>query len=252
MSALAIPERDVAILSTTDLRAELAAGLTLTAQTLMRLAFVWAELERRGEDLSDLRRGIAATLPLIAAGTLAAEAVVAFAGRPSLMRAMIGLPLERQRAIAAGEPVQLVTAAGDGEYAVKPMPAIALTAAQVRQVFSVGEIRDADEQEAVIEARKIGRRRRKPEESDRHYRIRPDQDRKGIWVGKAFVGQVEVVAALAELSGPLSVLNLDKENETATVRLSAAEKARLKAMEARRGLPEWHLIREALRAYGLI
>src|SRR6185312_4651239 len=98
---------DLNRIPTPDLRAELARGLSLTADTLTRLGMVWQELERRGEDLADLRQGLAKTLPLIAAGRLAAEAVVAFAGRPSLLRALEGVPLERQRSLANGEPIQV-------------------------------------------------------------------------------------------------------------------------------------------------
>jgi hypothetical protein len=243
--------RDIRTASTADLKTELAKGLTLTVQTLARLAIIWAELESRGEDLSDLRRGIAAMLPLIAAGTLAPEAVVGFGSRPSLLRALVGLPLEKQRAIAAGEPVPLVTDAGDGEYAVTPLPASALTAAQVRQVFAVGEIRDADQQRAMIEARRSPVRRIDPEPV-RNYRVRPDVEGGVVRVGKATVKPAEIVSALSAMSGTLAPLELDKETETATVRLTAAEKQRLRVAEKRRGLPEWHLIREALHAYGLI
>src|SRR6516162_3956035 len=90
--------------STEELRAELARGLTMTAAVLTRLGAVWAELERRGEDLADLRQGLARTLPLIASGLLAAEAVVAFAGRPLVLRCLEGVALDQQRAMAAGEP----------------------------------------------------------------------------------------------------------------------------------------------------
>src|SRR5882724_9369466 len=58
------------------LRRELSRALTVSAEHLIYLAQVWRELERRGEDLSDLRSGLGAYLPLIASGRLAAEAVV--------------------------------------------------------------------------------------------------------------------------------------------------------------------------------
>src|SRR2546427_518935 len=74
---------DLTILPTETLRAELARGLSLVAENLVRLGQVWAELERRGEDLSGLRHGLGRTLPLIASGRLAAEFVVEFAHRPA-------------------------------------------------------------------------------------------------------------------------------------------------------------------------
>jgi hypothetical protein len=240
--------------STADLRAALARGLTRTAGELAQLGMIWAELERRGEDLSELRREVGTSIPLIAAGVLAAEVVVAFAGRPSLWRALVGLPLERQRAIAGGEPLPLVVDAGEGEFAVRPLPAGALSTKQVRQLFGVGEVRGQDEQIAYLADLTTPSRppRAKPAPPERHYRVRADPERGGLWIGNAFAAHAEIVAALADLAGPLSVLNLDQEHESATVRLSAAEKKKLKAAEKRRGLPEWHLIREALRACGLI
>lgn len=89
--------------STEELRAELAAALKLTADHLVRLALVWAELERRGEDLSALKNGIGKYLPMIASGAVLAETVVAFAGEPLMLSRAAKLPVDEQRkAIEAG------------------------------------------------------------------------------------------------------------------------------------------------------
>lgn len=90
-------------LDTSALRAELAHALKLTANHLLYLAAVWSELERRGEDLSNLRVGFAGWLPAIAAGTVAPEVVVAFAGQPRKLRAIAKLPVAEQEKIARGE-----------------------------------------------------------------------------------------------------------------------------------------------------
>ena len=66
-------------MSTQQLRAALAQSLTISARHLAYLASVWGELEKRGEDLSDLRTGLAVYLPQIAAGRLDADAVIRFA-----------------------------------------------------------------------------------------------------------------------------------------------------------------------------
>ena len=95
--------RDVASLSNEDLLAELASAIDTTARHVSRLALVWAELEKRGVDLSTLRSGLRVWLPVIAAGRLAAEVVVSFAGNGSLIRALADLPLAAQRAHARGE-----------------------------------------------------------------------------------------------------------------------------------------------------
>ena len=62
-------------LDTAELRAELASAIGLTAKHLLHLAAIWAELEHRGEDLTDLRTGIGAYLPEIAAGSVVPEAI---------------------------------------------------------------------------------------------------------------------------------------------------------------------------------
>lgn len=256
MNTVIIREPDdqsaIAVMTTAELRTELAKGLTLTAATLQRLAYIWSELEKRGEDLSELRRGIAASLPLIATGALVAEVVVAFASRPSVLRSIVGLPHEQQRDLAAGKPVPLVTDAGEGEYAVKNLPVASLSAAQCRQVFGVGVIRDAEEQEALLEDIKRPKRRAK-EEPTRQYNVRPDKIRDGVWIGKAFVSKVEMIAALSLLASDLDVVEPKGDRAATTlVVLTAEEKRRLVTAEKQNGEPEKSIVRKALRTLGLI
>ena len=252
------PNNELAVssLTTAELRAELAKGLSLTVATLQRLAAIWAELERRGEDLRGLRKGIAAALPLIASGALVAEAVVAFASRPNVLRAIVGLPAEQQRELANGTPVSLVVPAGD-RYDVRQLPLSDMTTAQVRVAIGEGVIRDTEEQQAILDDRKTPKRkpRTEPVAEPRRYNIRADRVAGGLWIGKAFVPHRDIITALAELAGPeLGVIYFDDEHhhETITVRVTAEEKAKIKHAEGKRNLPEWHIIREALRASGLI
>jgi hypothetical protein len=74
----------------------------LTSEYLLYLAAIWGELERRGEDLSDLKRGIGKYLPLIASGSVLADTVVAFAGEPATLRAVAALPPKEQERIVRG------------------------------------------------------------------------------------------------------------------------------------------------------
>lgn len=148
-------------LDTPTLRAELSRALTITAQGLAYLAAVWAELERRGEDLSDLRHGLAEYLPRIADGTLAAEAVVAFAGQRTLLRRVAMLPLDEQRRLAAGERVPVWVPSDDGtDGTTRELPLSALTARQVAVVFDEdGRIRTPIEQRQ-LQSRTVTRRTR--------------------------------------------------------------------------------------------
>lgn len=137
-------------LSVDELRGELSRALTITAKTVSYLAMVWRELESRGEDLSDLRVGIGAYLPQIAAGHLAAEAVVSFAGRKAVLDGVAALPIEKQIAIASGERVTVMVQTGSG-LVEKEMPATALSAEQAKLVFDDGRIRSSREQKKILE-----------------------------------------------------------------------------------------------------
>lgn len=235
--------------TTADLRAELARGLALTAETLTRLSAVWAELERRGEDLSALRVGLARTLPLIASGRLAAEAVVAFAGRPAVLRALEGVPPAEQRRLAAGGAVEVVRA--DDPARTEAVPLAALPAARLADVFADGAVLSPAEQRVRLAPRS---RRRPAPAPDRRYRVRYDRDRGVLRVGNAEAALADVLDALAAGTGPDRPVpqDLPDEYRTATAKLHPDEKARLAAACKRANLPEWEVVRKALRAYGLI
>lgn len=99
-------------LSTDELRAELARAITMTADALAYLAQCWVELERRGEDLSDLRISLAPYLRDVAQGRLAPEAVLTFAGQRMVLRWVAKQPIDAQRAIAAGAAIEVVAPDG--------------------------------------------------------------------------------------------------------------------------------------------
>lgn len=239
---------DLAGVSDDDLLAELARGLAHTADTLYRLGCIWAELERRGRDLSTLRHGLNKTLPLIAAGRLAAEAVVSFAGRPALLRALEGVPLDRQRSLAAGEPVAVLD--WTDKTSVQQIPLASLPSAAIRLVFGDGEVRSPDQQRMAMRPRK----RKNRDDSERHYT--PHYDRKAgtITIGRMIVTLDSLLRELSAAAGPDNSLIDAKAHEyvTTKVRLTDAESKRLVAAATRSGLPDWELIRKAMRAFGLI
>lgn len=245
------PTTDLATVSTETLRAELARGLTLTADHLTRLGQVWAELERRGEDLADLREGLAGWLPLIAAGRLAPEAVVAFATRRGLLRALDGIPLNRQRRIAAGEAVQVIDPAA-GPDAVAELAAARIPAAAVRLVFADGEVRSPQAQRLALRPR---RQPRHQGEGERHYRPRFDREAGVVRLGRTSVRVADLLAELAASAGPeLPALAQAHKEEYVVlrVRLLPGEQQRLAEAARAAELPDWELARKALRAFGLI
>ena len=241
---------NVATIPTADLLAELARGLTLIAANLTRLGLVWAELERRGANLAPLRKGLVKTLPLIAAGLLAAESVVGFAGRPpAVLRALEGVPLDLQRRLAAGESVDVIDPTAPAH--VMSLPLADLPVAAVRLAFGSGEMRSPDAQRLAFRPRP-----RTPCDDSAEYRYRPRYDREAgtIAVGRMTVQVGDLLQALAAGAGPdrPPALDVPEEYVTVRVRLRPAEADRFAALCRQAELPDWELCRKALRAFGLI
>lgn len=115
----------------------------------------------RGVDLSELRSGLIAYFPAIAAGAVAPEAVLRFAGNPNLLRAVSELSPDEQTKLAGGEPLTVVVRHG-GSLTHRKLPAHALSAAQIRQVFGNRCIRTETEQIARLESPVVEGAPRKP------------------------------------------------------------------------------------------
>lgn len=247
---------EVAGMSTQQLRAELAQSLTLSAKHLAHLAIIWGELERRGEDLSDLRTGMAVYLSQIAAGRLDAEAVVRFAGQPTVLRSLAGLPLERQQALAKGEPVRVLTVDADGQYTSADMPAYTLTAAQARMVFDGDKIRSPDEQRATLESARVKKIARVRPGAVNKVRYDPKSDVVRIGRSSATVG--EVTAALVDAAKErehargTAILGIEEELVQVVFRLSRAEHAQLKIRAAEAGMSQQDYTRAMLAWMGLL
>lgn len=243
------PARELSAATTAELRAELARGLVLTAEHLLRLGMIWGELERRGEDLSDLREGLAEWLPKIATGRLAAEAVVAFATKRMILRALEGVPLDRQRALAAGEPVEVIDPnTTDGTLSA---PLARLPAAAIRLVFADGEIRSAKSQRLALRPRQ--RRAAEPEEADRHYQPRYDRAAGVLRIGRMTVRLSDLLAELNAAAGPdLPAIIHKEEYVVVKIRLTPEENNHLQESARQAGLPDWEMARKAMRALGLI
>lgn len=239
MSNIVIAD-DIRQMDTARLRAELAKGLTATADVLTRLGSIWQELERRGEDLSDLRTGFARTISLIASGRLSAEAAVAFSGRPLILRKIEGMPLDKQRQLAAGEPVQIYL---PGKTSPATLPLIQVPAAALGRVISDGTIRTPDEQKMAI------RIKRKPaSEVPRNYAITVDRESRTIKIGKMVVPIATIIAAMAEASGDrgLVIDSVERPARTVAGKVTDNEKERLKAAAKAHNMDESEMVRQAV------
>lgn len=242
-------------MSTQALRAELARSLTLSAQHLAYLAAVWDTLEKRGEDLSDLRTGLAVYLPHIAAGRLDASAVIRFAGSPTVLRSISNLPIIEQKALAAGKSVDVLTIGAGGAYTMTSVPAYALTASQARMVFDVEKVRSATEQQAIFDSTRVSAARRTRPGPDGRVRYDPKTDVIRIGRSSATVG--EVLLALSEKpqktasSTPQTVIETELD-ATVMFKLKETEHRMLKVRAAEAGLTQQEFLRQILVRVALL
>jgi hypothetical protein len=221
-------------LSTQTLRSHLAQSLTMTAKHLKLLSLIWAELEKRGEDLSDLRIGLAPYMSQIAAGLLDAEAVIRFAGQPTVLKSVALLPLEKQRNIALGEPVEVLTSADNGKYESVKLPAYTLTGAQARQVFSGEKIRSLTEQLALVESSRMKSTRRVAPGPQN--RVRYDKQADVLRIGRASATIGEVMAALTE-GAEYDQDDIGQADIQINFRITERQKRQIRIRAAEAGLP---------------
>ncbi len=237
-SELAPTPTDLTGWPTERLKEELATAMQVSATGLLRLAMVWSELERRGEDLTAVRTTFGRWLPRVATGVLLPELVIQFAGRPSVLDAVAALPVTEQRQVAGGKRYAL-----PGEP--KPLPVPFMTASQVRELFRNGQVNDTPAG--------LPKKRAKPA---RKYRVVVDRDTRTVRVGKAEVPLEEVIAALALAAGDADrVSDADlmadaKRHGTgiavAACHLTADEDERLKAACKARKLDRGEAVRRAV------
>lgn len=225
---------ELGAMSNQQLRSELARSLTMTAQHLRFLAVVWRELETRGEDLSDLRTGLAVYLPQIAAGQLTADAVIRFAGQPSVLRAIATLAVDDQARLARGDKVPILTMGSNGEYSTVDLPAHALTATQARLLVGAGKLRSPVEQRGQLESARLTASKRTRLSNAAHVRYDAKSDK--IRVGGASAQVAEVLKALADAAhAPAAGADLEK---SVIVKLTIAEHKGLGIRAAQAGMTQ--------------
>ena len=185
--------------STDELKRHLAGSLEITAKHMMYMATIWRELEDRGEDLSDLRHGLAAYLPLIAHNRIDAHLVIKYAGQKTLLAALSSLPIEEQRRVAETGRVPVVRIEGDTPTEVQT-PLTQLAAADVNLVFSEDKVRTPSEQAALLERRqsKVGGKKR-PRRKAR--RVKIDREERVLLVSNSAADIDRVVDQLSEFYG---------------------------------------------------
>lgn len=210
MNDIALPIDDISKTDTETLRNHLARALKMTAQALVYLAAIWKELERRGEDLSDLRTSLSDYLPRIADGTLDPDLVVKYAGRKMLIKAIGNLPLEQQCALAVAGTVPAVVVENGLPEIDEAFPLMQIKAHDVRFIFSESGIRPVSEQ-VELRNRNLSRvAPRKRAARDVHANVKD-----GTIVVSGSPARVEsVVRALSDIYGFDVAAILEREKTT--------------------------------------
>lgn len=103
---------EISALSTEQLYSALRDAAEVTARSIVKMAAIWLELERRGEDMSKSRSGLAAYLPAVASGRLVPEAIVKLAGNRTALRAIACLDADTQRQVLEAGTVAVVREEG--------------------------------------------------------------------------------------------------------------------------------------------
>ncbi|EHM49932.1 hypothetical protein [Cardiobacterium valvarum] len=145
-----LPTADLQAMSTEMLKAQLAKAVSITAEYLAYIAMVWQELERRGEDMTAMRHGLMAYVPMIANKELDARVVVNYAGQKTLIALMSNLPLQEQQALIERGSVDIVELGDDKQQLVRTIALGDLTASQAYQAFGDGEIRPVPQQYQLL------------------------------------------------------------------------------------------------------
>lgn len=196
LSPEAIREADIE-----TLRRELASSLDLTAKALSYMAAIWKELERRGEDLSSLRRGMLAYVPKIAEGRLEAELVVKYASQRMLLNALAKTPLAQQRRLVEQGAVELVTIDEGGGRQVREVPLNRLAAPDIHFVFSTTGLRSVDEQFLMRSKRREAHKDAPPKTERPARKVEVDKARGRLIIGNRPISADLILPALSELYG---------------------------------------------------
>lgn len=195
-------QSELAALPTEALKARLAQQMTLTAQHLQEMAYIWVELEHRGVDLSELRTGLTDYLGKIASGELDARAVVQFAGSRQLLRYLSTLPITEQQALVERGTVELVLP-GSGDTTTRKLTH--LSSNEVTQVFGHGIVRDTQTQRQLLESKsstqKVGRKRTANKQAARIAYNRLEIDGQPVYAGGKPLKAEDLLALLSDHYG---------------------------------------------------
>jgi hypothetical protein len=221
--------------------------LDVSTEKLVLAARALASWERRGNDAGALRLAMTDYLRRISGGQLLAGLVVRFMSKPLILRLVKQLPIIQQQRIMDAEAFEFVVTKDNGEYDVRKLrPDELQSQSQLHQLFN-GDVRTVAQQIAYLQEKRESKRRVKTHKTY----VRPNHDANAVYVGKRLVQVSDFIQAASHLSSPETS---EPKSEQASVKLTVAEKERLRTAAAKAGpnVTANELIRNALKAFGLI
>jgi hypothetical protein len=180
--------QQLAAMSVLDLRRELSSAIGLTAQAISRVATIWDELTRRGEDLSDVRFALRDYMRAIAAGRLMPEAVAMLAGNVRTLNLVAALPLVDQHRLVVGDTIDIATSTGTVSKKLSD-----LTFQEASRSIRNGQILTVSEQSMVLQRATAALRRPR---AGRPHRVSVNTETGEIKIGTISLPIDRVTAAL--------------------------------------------------------
>ncbi len=179
-------------LPTDELHERLRSAIGVTADAIRRMADLWHELVRRGEDMSRYRTALTPFLAGVAQGRLLPALVVQLSGQTRTLEKVATLSVADQERLLAGEPVEIYR----GEDRTEELPLRDLLWSDVAQAIGDGRIRSAAEQKLAYD-RSRAHRAKTATRRGRQARVTVTEDNR-VRIGKMAVDAERVIAALRE------------------------------------------------------
>ena len=191
--ASAPAELELAAVETSALHVQLRDAVGLTERSLERVARIWRELVRRGEDLSGYQMPFAKFLMPVADGRLLAALVVKMSGQPRALERIGDLPIREQQELLNGRRVDVYR----GPDRVDSLPLDQLTFSDIALAVRDGRIWKISEQQSIYDRVQGGRKTRSRPPLGRPARIAINPEG-NLVVGTTVVQPERVIAVLRQ------------------------------------------------------
>lgn len=193
-------KRELTNVSTADLLKAFAKCTQQAGEALITGSKILCELERRGEKVGLLARGLFRQYRLLASGALDAEAASMLGGMQFALPFIATLPPKEQREIASGiKKIQVAAHDSSGKVVIVERPITQMSQREVVGAFNDTGLRPLAEQKRIVASREVDRRRSKSALA-----IRPDAATEELIIGQLRVPVSELVAPLLALGFKLT------------------------------------------------